>query len=135
MTREKGRATLCAHAGEGVAPLARYGIGHALVGADARPEAIDAAIGPHTRVVFIESITNPLLRVADLDGIAEVCRRRGVALVVDATFATPLGQRPLERGATLSVHSGTKYLSGHGDLLLGVVSGGAEPMKAVRRVR
>jgi cystathionine beta-lyase/cystathionine gamma-synthase len=105
------------------------------VSADAGPESIDAAIGPHTRVVFMESITNPLLRVADLDGIAEVCKRRGVALVVDATFATPLGQRPIERGATLSVHSGTKYLSGHGDLLLGVVSGGADAMKAVKRVR
>jgi cystathionine beta-lyase/cystathionine gamma-synthase len=114
--------------------LARYGVGHTFVG-DWRPEAIDAAIGPTTKVVFIESITNPLLRVADLDGIAAVCRRRGVPLVVDATFATPLLQRPIERGATLSVHSATKYLSGHGDLLLGVVSGGAEAMAAVRRVR
>ncbi|HYU26707.1 MAG TPA: aminotransferase class I/II-fold pyridoxal phosphate-dependent enzyme, partial [Thermoanaerobaculia bacterium] len=118
-----------------VEQLARYGVGHTLVGADARPEAIDAAIDAHTRAVFVESITNPLLRVCDLDGIAAVCKRRGVALIVDATFATPLGQRPLERGATLSVHSGTKYISGHGDLLLGVVAGSAEAMKAVRRVR
>ena len=83
---------------------------HPHAGAAATAEAIDAAIRPETRAVHIESITNPLLRVADLDGIAAVCRARGVPLVVDATFATPLLQRPIERGAILSVHSATKYI-------------------------
>jgi methionine-gamma-lyase len=101
----------------------------------ATAEAIDAAIKPETRVVHLESITNPLLRVADLDAIAAVCRARGVPLVVDATFATPLLQRPIERGAVLSVHSGTKYLSGHGDLLLGVVSGPKSEVAKVRHIR
>jgi methionine-gamma-lyase len=114
--------------------LPRFGITHTLV-SEARPDAIEAAIGPETRVVHIESITNPLLRVADVDAIAAICRRRGVPLMVDATFATPLLQRPLERGATLSVHSATKYIGGHGDLLLGVVSGARDQIAKVRRVR
>jgi cystathionine beta-lyase/cystathionine gamma-synthase len=75
------------------------------------------------------------LRVTDVEGIAAVCRARGVPLVVDATFATPLLQRPIERGAILSVHSGTKYLSGHGDVLLGVVSGPKSEVAKVRKLR
>lgn len=114
--------------------LPRYGIGCTLVPL-ARAEAIDQAITPKTRVVHVESITNPLLRVADVDGVAAVCRARGVPLVVDATFATPLLQRPIERGAILSVHSATKYIGGHGDLLLGVVSGPRSEIQKVRRLR
>jgi methionine-gamma-lyase len=114
--------------------LPRLGVRHTLV-RDATGEAVDAAIVPETRVVYVESITNPLLRVADLDGIAAVCRARGVPLVVDATFATPLLQRPIERGATLSVHSATKYIGGHGDLLLGVVSGPKSEIAKVRKLR
>jgi methionine-gamma-lyase len=114
--------------------LARFGASCTLAPA-ATPEAIDAAITAQTRVVHLESITNPLLRVADLDGIAAVCRARGVPLVVDATFATPLLQRPIERGAILSVHSATKYISGHGDLLLGVVSGPKSEVAKVRKLR
>jgi methionine-gamma-lyase len=113
--------------------LGRFGATHTLAAATA--EAIDAAIRPETRVVHLESITNPLLRVADVDAIAAVCRARGVPLVVDATFATPLLQRPIERGAILSVHSGTKYLSGHGDVLLGVVSGPKSEIQKVRKLR
>jgi methionine-gamma-lyase len=64
-----------------------------------------------------------------------VCRARGVPLVVDATFATPLLQRPIERGATLSVHSATKYIGGHGDLLLGVVSGPKSEIAKLRKLR
>ncbi len=114
--------------------LPRFGATHTLATA-ATAEAIDAAIRPETRVVHLESITNPLLRVADIDGIAAVCRARGVPLVVDATFATPLLQRPIERGAILSVHSATKYLSGHGDVLLGVVSGPKSEIQKVRKLR
>ena len=76
------------------------------------------------RAVVIETISNPLLRVADTGGIAEISRSGGAALVVDNTFGTPCLQRPLELGADLVVHSATKYLSGHGDLTAGVVAAG-----------
>ena len=116
------------------AVLPRFGVSHTLVAA-ATAEAVEPALQPETRVVFVESISNPLLRVADLDGLAALCRTRGVALVVDATFATPVLQRPLARGATLSIHSGTKYLCGHGDATLGVVSGAPELLAKSRRMR
>ena len=114
--------------------LPRFGVTHTMV-AEAKAEAIAAAIRPETKVVHVESISNPLLRVADLDGIAAVCKQRGVPLTVDATFATPLLQRPIERGATLSVHSATKYIGGHGDIILGVVAGGKEAVDKCRKVR
>ena len=69
----------------------------------------------------METISNPLLRVGEIDHIAEIARAAGAALVVDNTFATPLLARPLELGAHFSVHSVTKYLAGHGDVLGGVV--------------
>ena len=74
------------------------------------------------RAVVIETISNPLLRVADTPSVAEITRRSGATLVVDNTFGTPYLQRPLEMGADIVVHSATKYLSGHGDLTAGVVS-------------
>jgi cystathionine gamma-synthase/methionine-gamma-lyase len=70
--------------------------------------------------ILIETISNPLLRVPQIDRIAEIARAAGAALVVDNTFATPLILRPLERGASFAVHSATKYLAGHGDVLGGV---------------
>src|SRR5918995_4198043 len=76
------------------------------------------------RAVVVETISNPLLRVADTEGIAEITRASGAALVVDNTFGTPCLQRPLALGADLVVHSATKYLSGHGDLTAGVVAAG-----------
>ena len=71
--------------------------------------------------IVLETISNPLLRVPDLDRIAELARAAGAALLVDNTFATPMLVRPLEHGAHLSVHSLTKFLAGHGDVLGGVV--------------
>ncbi len=73
------------------------------------------------RAVVIETISNPLLRVADTGSVAEITRQSGAALVVDNTFATPYLHRPLELGADIVVHSATKYLSGHGDVTAGVV--------------
>jgi cystathionine beta-lyase/cystathionine gamma-synthase len=92
-----------------------------------------AELGP--RAVVIETISNPLLRVADTIGIAEITRRSGAALVVDNTFGTPYLQRPLELGADMVVHSATKYLSGHGDLTVGVVVGGAPYDGALEQIR
>ncbi len=87
------------------------------------------------RAVVVESISNPLLRVADLPAISEITRAAGAALIVDNTFGTPCLQRPLELGADIVVHSATKYLSGHGDLTAGVVACGPPYDAAVEQIR
>ena len=84
-------------------------------------DAVDAAITPATRMLFVETPTNPVMRLTDLAGAAEIARRRHVTLVVDNTFASPCVQRPLDAGAHLVVHSTTKYLNGHSDSVGGVV--------------
>jgi methionine-gamma-lyase len=98
-----------------------------LMDLDATRRAVQAA-----GLVIAETITNPLCRVPDLDAIAEMCRERGVPLIVDNTFATPLLCRPLEHGATVVMHSATKYLGGHSDLVAGVIAGDAKTMGAAR---
>ena len=80
------------------------------------------ALREDTRLVYCESITNPVLKVADIPGLADIAHGRDVPLVVDATFATPINQNPLELGADVVVHSGTKYLGGHGDVTGGVAA-------------
>ena len=85
------------------------------------------------RAVVVESISNPLLRVADVSRISEVTRTAGAALIVDNTFGTPCLQRPLDLGADIVVHSATKYLSGHGDLTAGAVACGPPYDAAVDR--
>jgi cystathionine beta-lyase/cystathionine gamma-synthase len=83
--------------------------------------AFERAVRPGTRLVWVESPTNPRLRVCDLAAIAARARRHGLITVVDNTFASPVNQRPLELGADLVVHSVTKYLSGHSDVIQGAV--------------
>ena len=89
------------------------------------PGDFDAALRPSTRAVFLESPVNPTTRVLDLAPIARVTRRRGIPLVVDSTFASPINFRPLEHGADVVIQSATKFLNGHHDVLVGVVSGSA----------
>jgi cystathionine gamma-synthase len=102
--------------------LSRLGVEHTIVPTTAA--AVADALQPNTRVVLTESPTNPYLRVADLPAIADVLRGHPAKLVVDSTFATPINQRPLSQGADLVIHSATKYLGGHHDILAGVVTGG-----------
>ena len=83
--------------------------------------AFAAAIRPETRLVLIETVSNPTLRVADLPGIAALCKARGITLAVDATFSTPRAIRVLEHGADIVIHSVTKLLAGHSDVTLGYV--------------
>lgn len=83
--------------------------------------AVEAAIRPETKMLWVESPTNPLLRVVDLDGVAALARRKGVLSVADNTFCSPYLQRPLELGIDLVVHSTTKYLNGHSDMVGGCV--------------
>jgi cystathionine gamma-lyase len=83
--------------------------------------AVERAFKPNTRLVWIESPTNPLLKVADIAAVAAMARAHGAISVVDNTFATPCFQRPLELGADLALHSATKYLNGHSDVVAGAV--------------
>jgi cystathionine gamma-lyase len=94
--------------------------GHQFTFADLSvPEAFEAAIRPNTRMVWVESPTNPLLKLVDLSAIAQIARGRGLLSVCDNTFASPFVQRPLEHGFDIVVHSTTKYLGGHSDSLGG----------------
>lgn len=88
-------------------------------------DAVRAAIHPSTTALFVESLSNPTLAVADIPALAEIAHERGVLLIVDNTFASPYLLRPLEHGADLVIHSATKYISGHGDVVAGVVAGTA----------
>jgi methionine-gamma-lyase len=110
--------------------LPRFGASTTFVDiADA--SAIAAAITPETRAIYAEPVSNPLLRVTDLEMVAAVAREHGLPLIVDNTFLSPAILRPLEHGATVVVHSATKYLSGNGQVQGGVVSG---PREIVQRV-
>lgn len=82
---------------------------------------LEAAIRPSTRMLFVETPTNPMMKVADIAGIAEIAMRRGILLVVDNTFLSPYFQKPIALGADIVVHSGTKYLCGHNDVIAGIV--------------
>ncbi|RPE79602.1 cystathionine gamma-synthase [Vulcaniibacterium tengchongense] len=83
--------------------------------------AFEAAIRPETRMVWVETPTNPLLKLVDIERIAGIARRHGLIVVVDNTFCSPIVQRPLELGAHLVMHSATKYLNGHSDMVGGMV--------------
>ncbi len=94
------------------------------------PAALEAAIRPETRMVLVESPTNPLLRLVDLQALASIARRHGVISVADNTFATPWVQRPIEFGFDIVVHSTTKYLNGHSDVIGGVAIVSADDRNA-----
>jgi cystathionine beta-lyase/cystathionine gamma-synthase len=85
--------------------------------------AIEAAIRPDTQLMYFEAITNPLLKVVDIPRLADIAQRRGLRLVVDATFAPPVAMRTLDHGVDVVVHSASKYLNGHSDLIAGVAAG------------
>jgi len=91
----------------------------------ADPDALAAAIRPETRMVWVETPTNPMLKLADLTAIAALCHARGILSVCDNTFASPIVQRPLEHGIDIVVHSTTKYMNGHSDVIGGVAVVGA----------
>jgi len=100
--------------------MPRFGVRFSFVDAT-RIEEIDKACEPETRMLWIESPTNPMLRLVDVAACAEIARRAGAWLVVDNTFATPFLQNPLALGATITLHSTTKYIGGHSDVIGGAV--------------
>jgi cystathionine gamma-lyase len=99
---------------------------------ESSPAAFEAIITPKTKLVWIESPTNPLLQILDIAALAEVAHKRGAKLVVDNTFASPYLQQPLKLGADIVVHSTTKYLGGHSDVVGGAVIGSNELLEPIK---
>jgi cystathionine beta-lyase/cystathionine gamma-synthase len=114
--------------------LARFGVETTYVDIS-HPDAVRAAIRPTTSLVWAETIANPTTAVADIPALAATCADAGIPLVVDNTFASPVVCRPLQWGATLVVHSATKYLGGHSDVTGGVVVGQLGVVADIRRGR
>ncbi|MGW2520708.1 trans-sulfuration enzyme family protein [Streptomyces sp. NPDC001617] len=94
-------------------------------------DAVSAALRPHTRLVYLETPSNPLLQITDLDAVSAVCRAAGVLTVADNTLASMVNSRPLEHGVDLVVESGTKYMGGHSDLIAGVIAGSLEHLEQI----
>jgi cystathionine beta-lyase/cystathionine gamma-synthase len=111
--------------------LARWGVHHDFVDAS-DPSGWAAALRPTTRAVYVEAITNPLLEVADLPAVAGFAREHGLVSLIDATFATPVLLQPIALGFDLVLHSATKYLNGHSDIVAGAVIGRARLVQDVR---
>jgi cystathionine beta-lyase len=97
-----------------------------------QPEAIEAAVRPNTRLIYIETPSNPLLLISDIAAAAAVGKARNITTAIDNTFASPVNQNPAPLGIDLVVHSGTKYLGGHSDLCCGAVLGSAEKLRKVK---
>lgn len=114
--------------------LQRLGIDVSVVPA-AQPKAIEAAVQPTTRLVLSEAPTNPYLYVLDLAALVAIARRHRLRTLIDSTFATPFNQNPLSFGIDLVMHSATKYLGGHNDLLAGVIVGKAPVIAALREAQ
>ena len=113
--------------------LGRYGIDVTYVSPD-QPRMWRKSIRKATRAIFIETPTNPLMRVIDMGPIAYAAEEHGLALLVDATFASPINYRPLEHGADVVITSATKYLNGHSDVIAGAVAGSASFVEEVIRL-
>jgi cystathionine beta-lyase/cystathionine gamma-synthase len=110
--------------------LPKLGIATTFV--DATPAAYAAAITPRTRILYLETPSNPMLGIVDIAEVASMARAQNARVIVDGTFATPFAQTPLEHGADLVVHSMTKGIGGHGDVIGGVVAGSEELVAKVR---
>jgi len=105
--------------------LPRFGIEVSM--ADIRdPSSYEAAIQENTKILYVETLTNPVLKVCDLEAMAAIAKKHGLIAIVDNTFATPWSCNPISMGFDLVIHSGTKYLGGHSDLIAGIVVGSKE---------
>ena len=114
--------------------LPRYGVETTVV-RHGDYTALEEAIRPNTRVIFSESPTNPFMHCVDLERLVAMARPRGITTVIDTTFATPLNLRPLDSGIDLVIHSVTKYLAGHNDLMAGAVAGAYRLMTPLRQAQ
>jgi cystathionine beta-lyase/cystathionine gamma-synthase len=111
--------------------LPRLGIDHTFVDLD-QPESWKKHLKPTTRAFYVEAMTNPLLQVGDLDGAAGFAQQHGLVSLIDSTFATPINFSPIAHGFDLSLHSCTKYLNGHTDIVAGAAIGRAKLVEAVK---
>jgi len=93
------------------------------------------AIRPNTKLIYIESPTNPTARIVDLKKVSALGKQTGILTMIDSTFATPINQRPIEFGIDLVMHSGTKYFGGHADLLCGIIAGSREQLEKIHETR
>ncbi len=114
--------------------LTKLGIAHTSVDAT-RPDTWAAAVRPTTRAMYVESVSNPLLEIAELEAVTAFCSQRDLVSLIDNTFLSPVGLRPLSLGFDLVLHSATKYLNGHSDLVAGVVAGSSGRVDAVRHLQ
>jgi cystathionine beta-lyase/cystathionine gamma-synthase len=112
--------------------LSRLGIGFDFIDGD-RPGTWVAQLRPETRLAYVETLTNPLLEVAELAALAAFAREHGLISVIDNTFASPINFRPIEYGFDLVVHSCTKYLNGHSDIVAGAVVGRSDLVEKITR--
>lgn len=114
--------------------LKRTGIELSLIKSE-NANRIERYFRKNTRGIFLETPTNPLLKVIDIRNLAEAARKKNIKIMVDNTFATPINQRPLELGADVVIHSGSKYLNGHSDVIAGLVAGNRKDMEIIEEMR
>jgi cystathionine beta-lyase/cystathionine gamma-synthase len=112
--------------------LARLGISHDFIDGD-QAESWTALLRPNTRAIYVEAMSNPLLEVVDLEAVVQFARAHRLISLIDNTFATPVNYRPLAAGFDLALHSATKYLNGHSDIVAGAVAGSAKTIERIRQ--
>ncbi len=110
--------------------LADLGMSHSVIDVD-DPGSWGAALGPTTRAIYVEAMTNPLLQVGDLTAVAAFARAHGLVSLIDSTFPSPVNFRPIEHGFDIVLHSATKYLNGHSDIVAGAVVGKADLVREI----
>jgi cystathionine beta-lyase/cystathionine gamma-synthase len=111
--------------------FAGFGLTYDFINGD-DPDSWKAALRPNTKAIYVETMTNPLLGVANLKAVAAFARENGIFSLIDNTFASPINFRPLEWGFDISLHSGTKYLNGHSDIVAGVCLGSSDLIEKIR---
>ncbi|HTH58134.1 MAG TPA: PLP-dependent aspartate aminotransferase family protein [Cyclobacteriaceae bacterium] len=111
--------------------LKRYGIDHTMAGV-ADPKKFESAIRPNTKVIFIETPSNPLMRITDIAAVAKMAKKNKIITIIDNTFASPVNQNPIDLGIDIVTHSGTKYIGGHSDLCCGVAVASKKLIEKVR---
>ncbi len=113
-----------------VTEFPRYGIEYTLVDG-AHPENFEKAIRKETKIIYIETPSNPTLKITDIKAVAEIAKKHGLLTIIDNTFASPVNQNPIDLGIDIVTHSGTKYIGGHSDLCCGAAVGSKEYIKQV----